>query len=1057
MEGEKVFRRMFRAAVLAMGIAAGALCCLGAGQVSGGLIEITDDAVKYKDEIITIEITGTWESAAHDGLTITFEPPSGDHVYVTCSCAAGYKVYVEDIDPKMKGGHVTYGVKSDSVEEDSHEVTLNFERSLVLDLDCDADWDGEIEDEEDDPIEVSVGGIVGLEKTADLTLQLEGAEDYPNGEYELTVFGNIAVMSGDRELVNGVYPSVTAGLNIVTLSGNDLSGPLRVRGVYASNRFGDCSLKVTYKSDGRELASDTVNFTVLKVDVSIDGQGEDEEESEGAYSLFVDDCGETPYAPRATNYLKKVSIQILPDDFPEHLQTNLIVELDGDIDHLFELKPTVASWGMTQYAPAEKTYNMKQLNEQKKPNKDGLPYFALHGHSKSSSLRDKHLAATETKTGVEDQGLFTVVKLNLVPDYDRNHIIDGDDEHEMCMDKKFYWWNNDDHDKGDSASFYKDHGSEIHGAKAVEITRYISKEPNMANKEVDGRTDLLDFFPLWVDARDAFTLLGKDDIKFEMTFPGLGIVGTKLTAMSAGDFLKKTCFDSEKEVELCKAAVDKSGVTDFQKYVKFMNMVADTFGAGILMVEGAGGGDVTLNLKKLDQKTGKYDTILSATTLMSMRDVREFYNVVSLYDGKADLINTRAEELDELFCDNKDVFSLHGFKVDKVHAEGWHSEFFKRLYQSQSHAEFWGVTWDSNQSNEKTAPGLYYHQDAAHAFKAAKLLTGFINEQRAKGKIKGELTMMAHSLGNMVVSPAIVREGLKVDRYLMLNAAVPAEAYDGEKDDERMVNPAWKEYPKKSFCSKWYKRFEGFPDVEEGGGTTEDARKNLRWPNQFSSINCPIYNYYSLGDEVFELADKISMAKGFKIVLDGYYDLCRYCWHKQEVGKGADMLFNRLVDNNPAEGIVERSGGWGFHNNVITNGWFWPLRWRRYHHVYTPAMAENASNDDLMRNPVFAHTPAWAFEWNDYNNRETREYTTGLLCHVIPAMSKAAGLCALTKAGGDDGNRNLNSDDYRWGWGRSGGTYETRWLHCDLKDMAYFYNYPAWDQMVADGNFMKDK
>ena len=45
--------------------------------------------------------------------------------------------------------------------------------------------------------------------------------------------------------------------------------------------------------------------------------------------------------------------------------------------------------------------------------------------------------------------------------------------------------------------------------------------------------------------------------------------------------------------------------------------------------------------------------------------------------------------------------------------------------------------------------------------------------------MKGEVSVMAHSLGNMVVSSAIALEGMDVDRYFLLDAAVAAEAYDG--------------------------------------------------------------------------------------------------------------------------------------------------------------------------------------------------------------------------------------------------------------------------------------
>ena len=39
-------------------------------------------------------------------------------------------------------------------------------------------------------------------------------------------------------------------------------------------------------------------------------------------------------------------------------------------------------------------------------------------------------------------------------------------------------------------------------------------------------------------------------------------------------------------------------------------------------------------------------------------------------------------------------------------------------------------------------------------------------------------TIIAHSLGNMVVCSAIQNHGFRPARYFMLNAAVPAEAFE---------------------------------------------------------------------------------------------------------------------------------------------------------------------------------------------------------------------------------------------------------------------------------------
>ena len=42
----------------------------------------------------------------------------------------------------------------------------------------------------------------------------------------------------------------------------------------------------------------------------------------------------------------------------------------------------------------------------------------------------------------------------------------------------------------------------------------------------------------------------------------------------------------------------------------------------------------------------------------------------------------------------------------------------------------------------------------------------------------------------------------------------------------------------------------------------------------------------------------------------------------------------------------------------------------------------------------------------------------------------------------------LNDDDYRDGWGRG----SSDWQHSDMKDMAYFYVYKLYEQLVEKGN-----
>ena len=1045
----------------------------------GGKVSITQGAkgrIVYEDCFVQIRISGGWKSARVEGHVVTFENPAVDRLEVSCRCLReGWTISRQLIDDRVNGGRVDLTVKCEYLAEADLSVCLEFksEWTASIDLDCDANWDGSIK-EEDDPIEAAIGGTVGYEKFDALELKLDVDDAAAtNGTVLVTVKGGVAVCC------------VTGGVEevIVAPKGNSMSGSKRlsiedarkincVKGVSPSEKFCDCEVRAVLTLPGGYTAKDTVNYTVVSVDISIAGNDEGTEEEEGAYTLFVKDFGETPYAPRGTNYFTKVEMWIKPNDFPEELQTNICINVSGNLDHLFEKKPVEASWGGTApYSSATNVYNMAELNRQLEIGPREPPMFALHGHSKSAELRDRSLKIVEPKTTVEDSGKFTVVKLGVVPDYDRDHKIDDLDERQLAMDKKFYWWKNDDYDKGDSADIYADQGTEVHGGneklrmiirernRRRRSNRYREDRPepeprmqNMDDEQVNGRTDLLDFFPMWVDAHEAFQLLGDgEDTELKLVISGLGIVDTDLTKGGAGQFLYEPHSTADGKVELHNASVEQY-TTKFDKnaeWAAFRKKLVDEKNSGILMTEGKGGGGVlVLYFRKRDEKTGAMVDVVAAETPISIKDVRAFYNEVSLYGENASVIRERDPELDELFEEEKDVLSLHGFRVTSEKADGWHSEFFKRLYQSQSYARFWGVTWNGAYSDGNRNPGRFYHQDAAHGFEAGRRLKKFVAGKRG-GAMKGEVSVMAHSLGNMVVSSAIALEGMDVDRYFLLDAAVAAEAYDGERDDGRMINYQWKKYPKKSFCSKWFKLFEGAPDVEEAGKIAGDARKDLKWPKFFDEMKCKVYNYYSEGDEVFELKQDVGMADGIKPLHD--FDVSQYSWQKQEIGKGADMTFNLLVDESEELGISEGSGGWGFHRT----GWFWrhvPGA-KRFATEYSPSQAETATAEALMKNPVFAHTPGKAYEWDEYDNEYTRTQKPALLCHVVPAMSEAAGRVKLEKTGVED--RPL--EQMKNGWGRSGGPYDDRWLHCDLKDMAYYYNYKAWDKIVKDGDFKKEE
>ena len=113
------------------------------------------------------------------------------------------------------------------------------------------------------------------------------------------------------------------------------------------------------------------------------------------------------------------------------------------------------------------------------------------------------------------------------------------------------------------------------------------------------------------------------------------------------------------------------------------------------------------------------------------------------------------------------------------------------------------------------------------------------------------LTIPAHSLGNMVASSVVQDHGYRPAKYFMLNAAVPAEAFDATQWNTNALNNPfefedWVGYPAKSWASCWQSLF-----------PANDIRGKLTWKGRFTDVPqlTTLFNYYSTGDEVLSIYD----------------------------------------------------------------------------------------------------------------------------------------------------------------------------------------------------------
>jgi hypothetical protein len=133
---------------------------------------------------------------------------------------------------------------------------------------------------------------------------------------------------------------------------------------------------------------------------------------------------------------------------------------------------------------------------------------------------------------------------------------------------------------------------------------------------------------------------------------------------------------------------------------------------------------------------------------------------------------------------------VHGFNVSANDAVGeFFPTYFKRLYwvghpvlrnqgsQRSGYPHTVGISWPSDQGGSALF-GIYFPEDEFHA-----LQTGVPLSRLLKTVLKPSshsIDIIAHSLGNLVVNSALMQPGMigVVDRYIMNDAAVPADAFD---------------------------------------------------------------------------------------------------------------------------------------------------------------------------------------------------------------------------------------------------------------------------------------
>lgn len=595
----------------------------------------------------------------------------------------------------------------------------------------------------------------------------------------------------------------------------------------------------------------------------------------------------------------------------------------------------------------------------------------------------------------------------LVADYNHDRIID---EADGINPGPFRFWINDDNDSGDVASGSSDIPGEGSG--------------NASDSVVNGRCDLTDFFPLWLDVAPLLSMVEEHNFSLALNYEigGIGFVYTDLTPAIAGGYLTNTFHASTALSESVNklTGFDPGSIIDEEFMLDIQNN-----GLGILLIEGRYIGDHPLELNILDSQGQVFCTARLPLRMSSIRDMYRWINLRHITGGgesRSTNINEPLNNPDGV-CINKQIVFVHGFNVNESGAFGSASEVFKRLYWSGSRAMYTAVTWEGDVVGGVLPAGVYYHLDALNAQCIASNYTLVVSE------LPGQLYIVAHSLGNMLASAAIKDNDLAPIKYFMIDAAVTMEAYNSSMQyPEEMCPPDWRDYTNRLWASEWHRLWEYNPD---------DGRNELTWKDRFGNISQAI-NYYSSGEDI--LQNNPTNPPDPESIM-GLWQAGQHIWCFQEMIKGGpipDILWG-----------VDSHGGWGF-NVDYSIGVFDPSN-NMYITATTPPQAASL-RDDMLRQysyfKPFYNTVLYTTNGSDV--ARCSYVKAKILSEAIPATSRATGRNAVPLV--FDNNIDMMTeyiDGGLWPSARESG----RWLHGDYRDVAYIYNFLLYDDIVYKGGF----
>ena len=637
-----------------------------------------------------------------------------------------------------------------------------------------------------------------------------------------------------------------------------------------------------------------------------------------------------------------------------------------------------------------------------------MPTLYIEGTSASYSSNDVQLSVTSDMTPCcSDLARITVCYMQVGADVYHTQQITFD-----SLDPIYFWIN----DVAVSGDIIKD-GTDVPGLGA-----------NGKSAQVNGTSDIVNFFPVALNFGSALTLLPTNaGYQYKLVGSNVSIVYTTLRLNNAFDYLTNAANASGYGSSLTSSAyaadtVAVNGSTVLSPL--FLAEAQANGGVGVVLMEAGAAATTPL---KLEVWLNSARVGGCGQLNLSIAGVEQMYRQVNLRNGYTSVPGVPPNYPDFL-CNGKHIIKLAGFNISASLARGYNADMFKNLFQSGSRAMFTGVDWHDDPKRFGIIPYDYY--DAVrNAFLTAS------NFNLAVAALPGQHKyVVAHSLGNIVASSAIVDYGMTLDDYWVISAAVPSEAYSGTWNDMGMVKnqheygfQGWTNYESNNtnlWPQNWCNLF-----------ANTDGRYYLSWVSRFGSI-ANSHNYYSSGDEVLAVITNAGVPPPLLHHA--------FAWVNQEMRKGTGLGW---VSSSLSQ------AGWNisrFYCTSVQNG-----KWS-YWQADSPLQAAAISPSSLMIHPFFKPFNDEALFGTTGSDEAFKiEVRAAVLAGGLPAVSDGTGAIAVRGLRNPEDmmstfeTPNVYPAPYKKN-ANYNGTGFWRWLHGSFHEVAYPFDYQLYNSIAAE-------